>query len=346
MKKTILLLTATLALTSMSAMAQNTIDKQGRRQGHWIRTDKDGSKIFEGDFIDGQETGTFTYYYHDGSVRIRNTYSEPGRVCFHEAYDEQGHLLASGTYNQRNRDGRWRFYAEDGRLVKEADYKMGIKDGIHVVFNRQGDTAEVTTWSNNRRNGRWWKRIGDKGYITATYVDGGLEGTLVEYNDKGQLVRQGTYAGGLKHGSNKLYEDGVLTVVERWTHGLMGDRSVRMLTPDEEFISIHEIACLAPKGKARVVVYLKDGTRKEALESADIVYDRLGNDVFAYANRKSRVLVSMDCVQGIGKDAEGREILLLEPQPDFAIFPDEDGLKMMRSSQYSEDSPLDKLKQE
>lgn len=342
MKRTILLFAAVLTLTYMSAEAQNRLDKQGRRQGHWIRTDKDGSKIFEGDFVDGLETGTFTYYYHDGTVRMRNTYSEPGRVCTHEAYDEQGRLLARGTYNQRNRDGRWLFYAEDGRLVKEASYRMGIKEGIHVIYNHGGDTAEVTTWANNRRNGRWWKRIGDRGYITGNYIDGGLEGQLVEYDDKGQLVRQGTYSGGLKHGYNRLYEDGTLTVDERWNHGLLTERRVRLLTPNEEFVSVYDIVCLAPMGKAKVSLLLRDGTKRICHESADDVYDRLGNDIFAYANRKNRTLVSLQCVQGVGKDSEGLEILLLEPQPDFDIFPDEDGLKMVRSRQYEDDSPLDK----
>ena len=43
------------------------------------------------------------------------------------------------------------------------------------------------------------------------------------------------------------------------------------------------------------------------------------------------------------KDAEGRDILMIEPQPDFVIFPDEDGQKMVRSRQYEDDSPLDKI---
>ena len=77
--------------------------------------------------------------------------------------------------------------------------------------------------------------------------------------------------------------------------------------------------------------------------SADLLYDRLGGEVFDCANRKSRILVARQCVQGLGKDKEGRQILLLEPQPDFAIYPDEDGLKMVRSRQYDDDSPLDKI---
>ena len=92
-----------------------------------------------------------------------------------------------------------------------------------------------------------------------------------------------------------------------------------------------------------MVIFLKDGTKKVTNENSEVVYDRLGNELFDYANRKGRVLVSRHCVQGIGKDREGREILLLEPQPDFAIYPDEDGIKMVRSRKFEDDSPLDKM---
>lgn len=328
-------------LWSLGAEAQNIIDNQGRRQGHWVRTDKDGSKIYEGDFVDGLETGTFTYYYPNGMVRVRNTYTEPGRRCTHDAFDEQGRLLASGEYMQRNRDGLWKFYAVDGHLVKEARYRMGIKEGMHVIYNRQGDTAEVTHWKENHRHGRWWKRIGEQGYITARYIDGNLEGRLVEYDDQGRLAREGNYKAGLKHGSYRYYENGRLTVDESWNHGLMNDRKIRLLTPEERFESVFDIVCLAAQGKGRVLVFLRDGTRLTTQESADAVFGRLGNERFTLANRKSRIMVAREYVQGLGKDSEGRETLLLDPQPDLVIFPDEDGKKMAATRKYEEHSTLD-----
>ena len=343
MKRIVMILAAVMLLSATTAVAQNQMDKQGRRQGHWVRVDKDGSKIYEGDFKDGLETGVFTYYYHDGTVRIRNTYTEPGTVCRHEAFDEQGRMLARGTYNRRNRDGRWEFFSEDGRLLKECDYKMGVKHGRHVVYTHTGDTAEVTGWDNNHRHGRGWKRIGKTGYITGTYVHGGLEGRVVEYDDNGQMVRDGHYKNGLKNGSYQYFENGKLTVSESWNAGVLVDRRVLLLTPNEEYVSIFDMVCLAPQGKAKVVVVMKDGTKKITQESADVVYDRLGNGVFDYANRKGRVLVAREQVQGVAKDSEGRDVLIMEPQPDFPIFPDEDGLKMVRSRQYEDDSPLDKM---
>lgn len=341
MKKSTLIAAMALTMLALGAEAQNTVDKQGRRQGHWVRTDKDGTKLFEATYIDGLEVGTSTYYYADGTVRIRNTFTEPGVRCMHEAYDEQGHLLAMGEYCQRNRDGEWKFFAKDGRLLKEAVYKMGIKEGLHVIFDKQGDTAEVTHWHNNQRHGRWWKRIGEKGYITGNYVSGSMEGRLVEYDDRGALAREGYYQNGLKHGTYRFFEHGRLTVDERWNHGILSDRKILLLAPEAQFTSIYDIACLAAQGKNRVVVVLTDGTKLIAQESADVVYDRLGNERFTLANRKSRIMVAREAAQRIGKDKEGREILIMEPQPDFAIFPDEDCIKMVNAKQYDEHSPLD-----
>ena len=342
MKRTITFVAAAILLVA-SAMAQNKVDEQGRKQGHWVRTDKDGSKIYEGNFEDGLETGEFVYYYHDGTVRMRNIYTEPGTVCRHEAYDEQGNLLARGTYNRRNRDGRWMFYGTDGHLLKECDYKMGVKHGQHIVYTRSGDTAEVAGWDNNHRHGRWWKRIGTNGYITGTYVHGGLEGRVVEYDDAGLMVRDGHYKNGLKHGSYQYFENEKLTVDETWNSGTLTDRKILLLTPDEEYVSVFDMVCLMPQGKSKVVIVLTDGSMKQTREGADAVYDRLGNELFDYANRKSRVLVARERVQGVTTDAEGRTVLLLEPQPGFPIYPDEDGLKMVRSRQYELDSPLDKI---
>ena len=342
MRKASLLLAAALLLASFCTTAQNRIDQQGRRQGHWIRTDKDGTKIYEGDFLDGLEVGTFTYYYPNGTVRIRNTYTEPGVRCDHEAYDEQGRLLARGHYDRRNRDGQWLFYSEEGRLVKEASYRMGIKDGLHVIYTQQGDTAEVTHWRNNHRHGRWWKRIGRNGYITGTYLNGGLEGRLVEYDDNGLLAREGHYLDGLKHGTYRYYEQGNLTIDELWQHGTMADRRIRLLLPQEEFVSVFDIVCLAPQGKGKVSLLLSDGTKRLTLESADLVYERIGDELFDCANRKSRIMVARRAIQGLGKDADGRDILLLEPQPDFAIFPDEDGIKMVRSRHFDDEPALDR----
>ena len=61
MKRNIIL--AFIALLPLSLLAQNMMDSQGRRQGKWVKVDKNNRKVYEGTFKDGLETGVFTYYY-------------------------------------------------------------------------------------------------------------------------------------------------------------------------------------------------------------------------------------------------------------------------------------------
>jgi len=325
------LIILTLMLASLACQAQNQTDKQGRRQGHWVKTDKQGAKVYEGDFIDDMETGTFTYFYPDGGVRIRNRYTVPGKVCDHEVYDSRGHLLAKGVFNQKNRDGLWHFYSENGKLIKQTTYKMGVRHGLQVIFTSNGDTAEVCNWADNRRHGRWWKRIGLKGYITATYVNGGIEGRLVEYNDAQQLVREGHYKGGERHGHWKYYEAEKMVVDETWSMGRLRDRQVRLLLPEERFVSIFDINYMAPQGKHKTIVYLSNGTKLTDLENAEILYGHIGSERFTLANKEARIMVATDLIVGTTFDREGREILSLDPRPDFDVFPDEDCMHMLHS---------------
>ena len=323
-----------LMMVGIACQAQNKIDDQGRKQGHWVKTDKQGAKIYEGDFVDDMETGTFTYYYPNGTVRITNQYTVPGKICHHKVYNQNGELLAEGTFNQKNRDGLWTFY--DGKRlkpVKLTTYKMGVRHGLQIIFNSDGDTAEVCNWDDNHRHGRWWKRIGKKGYITATYVHGGIEGRLVEYNDDQQLVREGHYTSGERDGQWKYYDQGQLVVDETWKMGRLRDRKVRLLLPEEQFVSIYDINYMAPQGKKKTIVYLHDGTKLIHQEGAEVLYGRVGNDRFTLANKEARIMVATDLIVGTTRDNEGREILSLDPRPDFNVYPDEDCMKMLHSLQ-------------
>ncbi len=330
--RTTLLAILMLAMGTLTAQAQNTIDKKGLKQGPWMRVDKNGAKIYEGTFKDGKETGTFTYYYPNGTVRIRNTYTTPGKYCKHEAYDEQGHLLATGYYDQKNRDGQWKFYNEKGNLVKEADYRMGIKQGTHIIYTSKGDTAEVTTWRDNRRNGRWWKRVGEQGYITGTYVNGGLEGRLLEYDNKGQMVRDGHYKHGDKEGSYRFFENNTMTIDETWEAGRLTDRKILLKTPENQYVSINSIAYIVPR-QQKSTVWLMNGTTLKCEESTETIGERIGLDDFVSVDKDHRIQANISCIQGLTTDAEGRTILDLNPRPSFDIFPDEEGIKMVKSLQ-------------
>ena len=332
MKVRILLLSLLCLGAILPATAQNQVDKQGRKQGLWIRTDKDGSKIYQGTFRDNLEVDTFTYFYPNGQVRMRNIYSVPGKVCAHQAYDEQGHLLATGSYNQKNRDGEWRIYNEQGNLVKIAHYRMGVREGLQVIFTSNGDTAEVSTFADNHRHGRWWKRVGKQGSITATYVHGRIEGRLVELDEQGRLAREGEYMDGDKHGAYRYYEEGRLTINEHWQRGVLTSREILLSCPDARFVPVDAIAYFYPKGSSHAIAFLKDGTKLNVNEDVELISYRMRqSDNFVLIDKKNRISVNTTCILGLVKDGDGREHLSMEPAPSFAIFPDEDGLKLIKS---------------
>ena len=76
------IIVAALVCLPLVGVAQNKMDSQGRRQGKWVKVDKNDRKVYEGTFKDGKETGTFTYYYGDGSVRMKNTFLVDGSRVF------------------------------------------------------------------------------------------------------------------------------------------------------------------------------------------------------------------------------------------------------------------------
>ena len=41
----------------------NRTDSIGRKQGYWIKKDRDGTLKYEGRFVNDRPTGTFKYYY-------------------------------------------------------------------------------------------------------------------------------------------------------------------------------------------------------------------------------------------------------------------------------------------
>ena len=314
----------------LACQAQNKIDKQGRRQGHWIKTDKDGSRIFEGTFEDGKEVGVFNYYYPDGTLKIRNTFTVPGRYCKHEAFDSKGRPLATGFFDQKNRDGEWRFFNNNGKVIKIATYRMGIKEGTHVIFNSAGDTAEVSTWKDNRRHGRWWKRLGEKAYITGRYEEGLMQGHLKEYDNSGRLTRDCNYKNGMKDGVSKYYENGNLTIDESWQNGALADRKILLHSPSPRWQSVFGIAYMVPRTNG-TLVYLNNGEKLTCSEQCETLNERVGHEMFVMIDKKSRVMSNIGNISGIKSDAEGRATLDLDPQPPFTIFPDEDCIKMVKS---------------
>lgn len=313
-------------------IAQNQVDKQGRKQGAWTKVDKNNRKIYEGTFKDGHEVGVFTYYYPNGAIRMKNTFSEDGKYCSHEVYSEKGRLMATGFYNQKNRDSVWHIYNDDGALVKINRYRMGVKWGRFYTFSPEGDTLEIFTWKDNKREGQARRRTRD-GYVEMVYRNGLLDGLVTEYAN-GKKVEEGVYSNAMRQGEWKRWSNGVLSVKETWRDGMLIKREVWTITSDmPRFVKTSEIAYFYKRGSVTFIM-LRNGKMISSNEDIDVYFDKVGEDNFFTVDRKNKVVAAVDCIKGFSKDSEGRTVLKLEPKPDnFTIFVDEnkeDGRELIK----------------
>ncbi len=322
------ILTTLLAILPLMAMSQNMMDSQGRRQGKWVKTDKNNRKVYEGTFKDGLEVGTFTYYYSDGTVRIKNTFLVDGKYCTHEAYDKNGKLMAKGFYNQKNRDSVWNIYNAEGKLLKSETYKMGTKTGKSVLFSTNGDTIEIQYWNDNKKHGRWYRKVLN-GYLEGNYANNLLDGPFAEYRN-GKVAAEGHYSEGLRNGQWKHYDGNNLEIVEKWNNGNLIDRKVLIYSEKPQMISTDEIAYFYPKGKKTIVITM-DGTTIVDEENSHKLFEKVGEDNFVTLNKEKQLVAAYRCIMGFEKDADDKEYVNLSPKLSFNLYPDDDCRKLVES---------------
>lgn len=317
-----------LALVPLMGTAQNIMDSQGRRQGKWVKMDKNNRKIYEGTFKDGLEIGTFTYYYSDGTVRMKNTFLVDGKFCSHEAYDKNGKLMATGFYNQKNRDSVWNIYNAEGKLLKSETYKMGTKTGKSILFSSTGDTIEIQYWNDNKKHGYWYRKVLN-GYLTGNYANNLLEGKYAEYRNN-KVVSEGNYSHGLRDGQWKFYDGNNLEVVEKWYNGNLHDRKVLIYTEQPQMISADEIAYFYPKGRNTIVIMM-DGTTMVDQENSHKLFEKVGEENFVILNSEKQLVAAYRCIVGFEKDEDGKEYVELSPKLSFNLYPDDNCRKLVES---------------
>lgn len=322
------IITTLLAILPLMAMSQNMMDSQGRRQGKWVKTDKNNRKVYEGTFKDGLEVGTFTYYYSDGTVRMKNTFLVDGKYCSHEAYDKNGKLMAKGFYNQKNRDSIWNIYNAEGKLLKSETYKMGTKTGKSVLFSAKGDTVEIQYWNDNKKHGRWYRKVLN-GYLEGNYANNLLDGPFAEYRN-GKVVAEGRYSEGLRNGQWKHYDGNNLEVVEKWNNGNLIDRKVLIYSEKPQMISTDEIAYFYPKGKKTIVITM-DGNTIIDDENSHKLFEKVGEEQFVTLNKEKQLVAAYRCIMGFETDADGKEYVNLSPKLSFILYPDDDCRKLVES---------------
>lgn len=232
---------------SASLIAQNKVDENGLKQGKWIKY-QNNKKVYEGQFINDTPVGTFDYYYPNGHLKIKTTYSDRGRLNRTKLYfdDKQSTLQAEGNYLDKNKDSTWNFYNKTGQLVATENYSKGLKQGDFKVFNQRGHLHLLREFEQDTLHGQSKEYYENEVlFRLISYQKGIRTGAFKLYYSSGKLFLEGKYKEDLRDSIWTTYlENGEIEFLDHYQKGILEkrtDKSGRELKikPEDETIPLN-----------------------------------------------------------------------------------------------------------
>ncbi len=216
-------------LLGMSFMASgqdsiNRTDVSGKKQGVWKKVDKDGHKLYDGQFRDGVPNGVFRYYYADGKLKAISVLSDDGKTARTISYALNGRKIAEGNFRNEKKDSIWKYYSDfDGVLLSEENYTLGVKNGVSKTYYPNGNLIELINYRDGRKEGEWVQYFEDgKLKFRGAYSGDEKEGPFMAYYPDGKISFSGAYKGGHMDGKWTFYdENGEVTRVDCYSEGAM-----------------------------------------------------------------------------------------------------------------------------
>lgn len=153
-------ITACLLIISAIASGQsdlgiNQTDKQGKKQGHWIKKYPNENIMYEGFFKDDHPIGELKRYNENKSLKSVLIYSTDGRVATASIFHPNGRIAATGNYIDQKKDGKWQFFSDvfDKYLISEEFYSTNKKNGFSVKYFPDSRIAETLIYVNDLKHG-------------------------------------------------------------------------------------------------------------------------------------------------------------------------------------------------
>jgi hypothetical protein len=115
------------------------------RQGPYRAWYPNGRLKIEGEFLDGEKSGRWTFWHGNGLWPGRGQKKEEGE---YRQGREQGTWTRwyslgpkrdEGNYRDGIRQGRWTFWHELGQKAREGDYRDGREAGVWLRWSKQGE---------------------------------------------------------------------------------------------------------------------------------------------------------------------------------------------------------------
>lgn len=327
------LVLALCGLISFEAYSQNKIDAQGRKQGSWSKANKNGNKIYEGNFKDDYEVGVFTYYYEDGkTVKAKSEFKDNGKFASTKMFNKGGSVISEGYYKNKKKDSLWTIYDEKGNKIGEERYVNGLKNGVANYWDKSKVLVETINFKNDKKDGIYYMNTFQNGYYYLTYKDDKKNGPYEDFYYYQKIKIKGSYNDNLKEGEWKYFDSiGTCVKIQKWQKDILISEKVRIdFGREEKYIDTKDIAYFYPTGK-RLKVVLFNSEEISCINNIEDFLDVLGLNGFIQLNKKMMLYSSLNAIKGIGEKTGEDYIILLEPKPKTVVLTDKDSRKALES---------------
>lgn len=137
-----------------------------------------GQQFVDGQYVDGDPTGEWTYWHPNGELAKKVTYEQGQPNGTIEAFRADGTLEARRNFKIGKRDGVWEDFAADGK-TRLAEYSYS-------------ENEPTGTW-------KWWYESGEP-QRELSYQDGKAEGIATEWAEDGSKRAEVPFRDGKRHG--------------------------------------------------------------------------------------------------------------------------------------------------
>lgn len=185
----------------------NQIDKNGLRQGKWMKVYKSGVTAYEVFFKDDKPVGEFKRFHENSKLASLLIYDENGENASAIFYNDKGEKISEGSYTGKIKTGKWIYY-KNGMKIREENYLGGKLHGFQYAYHDNGQVFDKKKYVKGVQEGVWMKffKNGDT-HLKAFVKNGLMDGPLLRFYKNGKVEVRGKYIKDKKEGTWTFYDE-------------------------------------------------------------------------------------------------------------------------------------------
>jgi antitoxin component YwqK of YwqJK toxin-antitoxin module len=130
-----------------------TVD--GNKEGVWTFFYPDGQKMAEEHYSAGELEGWATAYYPGGKLMSKEFWKKDLQEDSAWYFHSNGRLHRKGLYRSGAYTGNWQTFDSLGRLVQSGFYQDGLPGGLFRNWFPNGNLQEVGTYASGKKEGQF-----------------------------------------------------------------------------------------------------------------------------------------------------------------------------------------------